>query len=342
MSTLTDRYIAEVVRHLPEDQRDDISSEIAATIADMVAAEPDAVNDAVNDAIGTPPSGTADRASAERASAERAVLARLGDPAELAHRYAGARQYLVGPDVYPVWARVLRWLLPVVGVIAALAGGILYVSTTAEPELGGLIGQLVSSVAAALLWAFAAWTLVVVIIERTTSEGERSPLSLTPTWDPAHLDGHRGGAESRADAVVSLVLLAVLAAVPFVPSTFLYIGHLNGGEPLVNPAIPTRWFTGYVLLIGALALVQVWRLVRPGRSPARLGIDVVADVVFGVFLTVLVLSHDSVIHPGLVADDGGTATTAIRWSIIATIWVIVVWDQIETLRAYRRGAANAA
>ncbi|GAA1732807.1 hypothetical protein SAMN06265174_102403 [Dietzia kunjamensis subsp. schimae] len=333
MSTLTDRYIAEVVRHLPEDQRDDISSEIAATIADMVAAE----LDAGNDAIGTQPGGTADRASAERA-----VLARLGDPAELAHRYAGARQYLVGPDVYPVWARVLRWLLPVVGVIAALAGGILYVSTTAEPELGGLIGQLVSSVAAALLWAFAAWTLVVVIIERTTPEGERSPLSLTPTWDPAHLDGHRGGAESRADAVVSLVLLAVLAAVPFVPSTFLYIGHLNGGEPLVNPAIPTRWFTGYVLLIGALALVQVWRLVRPGRSPARLGIDVVVDVVFGVFLTVLVLSHDSVIHPDLVPDDGGTATTAIRWSIIATIWVIVAWDQIETLRAYRRGAANAA
>lgn len=339
MSTLTDRYISEVVRHLPDDQRGDISSEIAATIADMVAAE----LDAANDASGTEPCGTADRESAELVSAERAVLARLGDPAELARRYAGARQYLVGPEVYPVWARVLRWLLPVVGVIAALAGGILYVSTTAEPELGGLIGQLVSSIAAALLWAFAAWTLVVVIIERTTPEGEPSPLTLTPTWDPAHLDGPRGGADTRVDAVVSLVMLAILVAVPFVPSTFLYIGHLNGGEPLVNPAIPTGWLTGYVLLIGALALVQVWRLVRPGRSPARLGIDVVVDVVFGVFLTVLVLSHDSVIHPDLVAaDDGGTATTAIRWSIIATIWVIVVWDQIETLRAYRRGAANAA
>ena len=323
MSTLTDRYISEVVRHLPEGQRGDISSEIAATIGDMVAAEPD---------TGTGPAG-----QTGRDAAERAVLTRLGDPAELARRYSGARRYLVGPEVYPVWARVLRWLLPVVGVIAAAAGGILYVSATPQPELGGLLGELVSSVAGALLWAFAAWTLVVVIIERTTPEGERSPLALTPAWDPAHLDGPRGGAETRVDAVVSLALLAVLAVVPFVPSTFLYIGHLNGGEPLVDPDIPTGWLAGHLLLIGALALVQAWRLVRPGGSRGRLGVEVTLDVVFGAFLTVLVLSQDSVIHPDLVAaDDGSASTTAIRWSIIVTIWAIVAWDQAETLRAYRR------
>lgn len=65
-----------------------------------------------------------------------------------------------------------------------------------------------------------------------------------------------------------------------------------------------------------------------------------ADVLFGAFLTVLVLSQDSVIHPDLfAADDLGASATAIRWSIIGTVWVVVVWDQVDTLRGYRRATA---
>ena len=337
MSRLTDRYIAEVVRHLPEDQRGDISEEIAATIDDMVAAELD-----TGPAKPTSPSGTvgpspaADTTTATD-SAEREVLRRLGDPAQLARRYSGARQYLVGPDVYPVWSRVLRWLAPVVSTVAAVAGGILYLSTTPTPQLGDLIAQLITSVSAALLWAFAAWTLVVVIIERTTPEGARNALSRTPTWDPVDLDRPGSGTDTRADAIVSLVLLALLAGVPFIPSTFLYIGHLNGGEPLINPDLPTGWVAGYLILIGALALIQMWRLTRPGRSRGRLAIEVATDIVFGIFLTTLILSQQTVLHPDLVPADGdGSPAAVIRWALVAATWVIVAWDQVETLRAYRR------
>lgn len=329
MSTLTDRYIAEVVRHLPEDQRADISEEIAATIDDMVAAE-------LDDAARPRHPGSGDTAAAEHT-----VLRLLGDPAELARRYSGARQYLIGPDVYPVWARVLRWLAPVVGTIAAVVGCILHLSTTPTPQLGDLIAQLITSVSAALLWAFAAWTLVVVIIERTTPEGARNALSRTPTWDPAELDRPGAGADTRADSIVSLVLLALLAGVPFLPSTFLYIGHLNGGEPLVNPAIPTAWVAGYLALIGALALLQVWRLVRPGPSRKRLTVEVTADALFGVFLTALILSQETVLHPDLApASEDVTAAAVIRWGLVGTVWVIVAWDQIETLRTHRRATGR--
>ncbi|MBM7231371.1 HAAS signaling domain-containing protein [Dietzia cinnamea] len=327
MPRLTDRYIAEVVRHLPEGQRGDISEEIAATIDDMIAAELDA---------DTGPDGRIDTATAEHT-----VLRRLGDPAQLARRYSGVRQYLVGPDVYPVWSRVLRWLVPVVGTIAAVAGGILYVSTTPVPQLGDLIAQLITSASAALLWTFAAWTLVVVIIERTTPEGARNALSRTPTWDPDDLDRPGSGTDTRADAIVSLVMLALLAGVPFIPSTFLYIGHLNGGEPLINPGIPTGWVVSYLVLIGALALIQVWRLARPGRSRGRLALEMATDIVFGVFLTALVLSQQTVLHPDLLPADGdGGPATAIRWGLVAAVWVIVVWDQVETVRTFRRHSVN--
>ncbi len=317
MSTLTDRYISEVVRRLPEGQRDDISSEIAATIDDMVAAE-----------TGTAPGNAAD--------AELAVLGRLGDPAVLARRYSGSPQYLVGPEVFPMWLRVLRWLLPIVGVLAALASGIVYVATASEAQLGELIGRVVSGTLSASLWAFAVWTLIVVIIERSTPEGVRTPLGAISGWDPSELEQPPVRAKSRIEAIVSLVLLALLAAIPFVPSTFLHIGHLNGGKPLVNPDIPTFWVAGYLLLIGILAALQLWRLARPGATRWRLAIEVGVDVVFGVFLTLLVLSQDSVIHPDIVASgQGDLSTTAIRWGVIISIWVIVVWDQVETVRAHR-------
>lgn len=59
-------------------------------------------------------------------------------------------------------------------------------------------------------------------------------------------------------------------------------------------------------------------------------------MVFGVFLTALVLSQDPVIHPQLIdADPGDTATTVIRWGVVVAIWAIVAWDQIETVRRYR-------
>lgn len=326
MSTLTDRYLSEVVRRLPEGHRDDISSEIAATIDDMVAAELRSSGDHI--------------ATADPDTAERAVLSRLGDPAELARRYSGSRRYLVGPEVYPVWLRVLRWLLPVAGVIAAVAGGLTYVFTTPDAAIGGLIGELVPSVMVALVGVFAAWTLVVAVVERATPEGERSPLATGPRWGPADLDRAPARTESRVDAIVSLVLIALLAAVPFVPSTFLYIGHLNGGEPLVDPGIPGIWLAGYLSLIGLLACVHAWRLARPGPIRRRLVAEIVIDVTFGVFLTALVLSRDSVLHPDLVAagpDD--LPTTVIRWSLVAAIWLIVAWDQVETARAYRRDSA---
>lgn len=333
MSTLTDRYIAEVVRHLPEAQREDIAAEIAGTVEDMVAAERDA-------GVGGGGRGKKyddDAATtADADEAERVVLARLGDPVALARRYSDARQYLIGPGAYPVWVRVLRWLLPIVGVLAALANGIVYVATTPQPELGAMIGEAVPGAITALLWVFAAWTLLVAVIERATPPGIRSVFEQVPDWDPASLETGPARSETRFDAVASLIVLAVLAGLPFLPSTFLYIGHLNGGGPLINPAIHTSWIVGYLVLIAALALVQVWLLLRPGFQRGRLAVEVVTDVAFGLFLTALVLSQDQVLHPGLVDADANAVSATVRWGIIVAIWAVVVWDQMETVRAYRR------
>lgn len=47
------------------------------------------------------------------------------------------------------------------------------------------------------------------------------------------------------------------------------------------------------------------------------------------------------LHPDLLPADGdGGPATAIRWGLVAAVWVIVVWDQVETVRTFRRHSVN--
>lgn len=68
MSALTEIYVDNVTRHLPEDSRPDIAAEITATIDDMVDAR-------LGEDADTSPDHTA--------AVEREVLEELGDPVAL-------------------------------------------------------------------------------------------------------------------------------------------------------------------------------------------------------------------------------------------------------------------
>ena len=88
--TLTDRYVSAVLSGVPTGDRPELEREIRALIADTVDAK------------------TADGTLAADA-AERAALTELGDPGALASRYtAGRADYLLGPNVYPVWRALVE------------------------------------------------------------------------------------------------------------------------------------------------------------------------------------------------------------------------------------------
>jgi hypothetical protein len=83
---LIDRYIAEVGRHLPEKNRDDIEAEIRSTLEDMVEER-----------------GHQAKSADDKIIAE--TLEQLGDPKLLAHKYTPARRYLIGPNWYDVYLK---------------------------------------------------------------------------------------------------------------------------------------------------------------------------------------------------------------------------------------------
>ena len=97
MNELIKRYVYDVTRRLPERDRAEVEKELLANIYDMLPDSP-----------------------AE--SEVREVLNGLGSPAELANKYRTSPNYLISPAIYDDYIRAIKWILPLVGIIAMAAG----------------------------------------------------------------------------------------------------------------------------------------------------------------------------------------------------------------------------
>lgn len=319
MTALTRRYIDQVVAHLPEGQREDISRELAALISDMQ-----------EERLAT---------GAGEAAAERDALEELGDPARLAARYRNAPNYLIGPELYPVYVRSLQWLMPMVLGIALIVNIVVYSTTEAEANIGAMIGQIVGPVISALFWLLGSVTLFFWVFERVAQPRDKAAVARDGArrWSVDDLEIEVAHArEARSEAIVGLVMLVLLALVPLIPTTFFYVGHLNDGGPFVNQDLWTFWLPAYYVLLGVEAMLGIWTIVRGRTTRPRLAARVALDVVAGVFFTVLVLTQQ-VIDPAI--DSGILQTSrAMDWVdvlYLGVIWGVVLWDLYVCVKYWR-------
>ncbi|WP_413542448.1 HAAS signaling domain-containing protein [Citricoccus nitrophenolicus] len=324
MSALTRRYIDQVVGHLPDGRRGDISRELDTLIADMQEERL--------------------AAGADGAAAEREALEELGDPARLAATYRNAPNHLIGPGLYPLFTRMLAWLLPLVLLVALVVNIVVYTATEPEAALGGMIGQVVGALLNALVWTLGSVTALFWLLERVLPERDlRSSLGVGATrWTVEALDTEIVNARgARSEAVTGLVFLAVLAVLPLVPTSFLYVGHLNDGGPFVNQALWGFWLPAYYVLLVMAAAVDLWTAVQ-GMSRPIVVARAVLDIAAGVFLTALVLTQQ-VIDPAI---DSGILQTAgaVDWVdvlYLAVIWMVVAWDLYVCVKYWRTLRATA-
>ncbi|SLM99417.1 hypothetical protein [Brevibacterium yomogidense] len=342
MRTLTDRYVHAVVRRVPDAMRPEVTADVTAMIADMTEARmADArMTEARHDEI-----AAATEADVE-AAVEIAVLEELGDPAVLAREYSDSPQHLIGPQYFPVYTWLLTWVLPVALVAALVSNGLSYTLSTADAHIGGLLGTAIGKSIPAVFIAFAAVTILFAIIERATPMGTqagtdnaaeqvgeklRPVAARRPRWTVDSLkEVPPGGTSVRADAILSLVFLVLLALVPFVPTTAVYVGHLNDGETFINPDLGLFWLIGYWVLLAVTAVGAVLRIRRRRLSTGLVALDMITDLVMAVFLTIALLTQD-VLHPAIEAL---TSLPVELWAI-PLIWAITIWDQVSTVRGYR-------
>src|SRR5262245_48892544 len=108
---LTERYLAAVRLLLPRAKRDDIVTELQDVLT-----------------------GRREERSAELGrdltlAEEEALLRDFGHPVVIAGRYR-KQQYLVGPDIYPVYAFALKLVLLVVAVVALVVGVVNWIAAS--------------------------------------------------------------------------------------------------------------------------------------------------------------------------------------------------------------------
>lgn len=319
MATLTRRYIDQVVAHVPDGQREDLSLELDALISDMLQERL--------------------ASGAEEATAEREVLEELGDPARLAARYREAPNHLIGPDVFPLYTRLLRWVLVLVLLISLLANVIVYSATVPDGHLGGMIGQAVGEAVVALFIAFGAVTGFFAVFERVVPSPDRGRASRSAgrPWSVEDLEVDVVNArDARSEAISSLVFLGIVALLPLVPTTFLYVGHLNGGGSFVNQALWDFWLPVYYVLILLGVAQSVWTIARGRVDRWQLVARIALDVVAAVFFTVLVLTQqvlDPAIDSGILQTSGADDWVDVLY--VAVIWLVALWDLYVCAKYWR-------
>ncbi len=271
MSDLVERYVHQVGRYLPQNERAEIEAELRSQIHDQL-------DDRYNGSP-TPADVTT-------------VLAELGDPRQMAASY-GSQQYLVGPDLYPSMMRVLRlgWVrVPLVVVVLNI------VWTLINSQEGTLFGLFFETLTATLFatFVFSAFTVMAfAIMQHFNVELDKKK----PTFDPSDLPAIDD--PGAIDYVEMTFGLAFGVFAMFIFLYFLYIGGLTLRFNLSDPgkiiAVPHEWLILLVANSSVLTLLNLFALWRD-RWTAPMWLAQLVIEMFGVICLYNVL-YEPLLNP---------------------------------------------
>lgn len=321
-ATLTERYLYAATRGVPETQRDELRRELVERIGDDIDAR-------VGD-------------GADPAEAEAAALTELGDPDALVARYLDRPQHLIGPQLYPLWRRLLRLLVlivvPIVAVVFPLA------QTLAQKPFGEIVGSTIV-VLITLTVHLGFWTTL-VFAKLDWALGGKPLVEWTPDFLPEVHEPAR--ADVRWDVGANLVFIA-LAAVAIFSHTLLLPFRDAAGQtvPLFEPTT-WGWLPWYLLGVLAADVVFWVALHRVGRWDfALVGARTVLSAAYAVpfvwaFATGRLLNPEFLALTGWsdgaeLFEEGGTL--AIIFAFV-TVAIVAIWpiDAAVKARLARRAA----
>ena len=323
MTALTERYLAAVLRGIPQHKRADVERELRSSIAD-------AVEDRL--AGGGP-----------HDAAETAALEDLGDPAHLSAELAGQPLYLIGPTLFLHYRRLLVMLIGIiVPIIAVIAAAV-------ELSSGGRIGSaLVEGGGAAVMVGIqtAFWvTLVFALIERVESprQGEEAREALgvrAGRWTVEQLPDLPSGRIGLGETLGELVTLLITGGGLILAGRASWEFGTDGREiSLLDPSIWSFWIPILVAVVVLLIGLRI-AIHRAGRWTMPLAVShAVLEVAFAGPVIYLALTG-TLINPEFadalgwppLADGGGPIMV---W-IAAGVLLVTGWEIFDGFRHARR------
>lgn len=284
MENIIERYIAAVVLQLPENERAEVAKELRSNIYDMLSDRPSDIE------------------------IER-VLRSMGSPAELAEQYRQNPRYLISPQVYDEYIRLLKLLVPIVGIITVIVGAVSGVFETLQqsgPQVSRVVQVMfqsgiqsgVSGVMQTLVWT----TIGFVIAERTGAFNRKKkedwkvedlpPLTtekLIPISDPV------------AEIIATLVFSAFLifGALNLFPQVFSKTGHAIVNVPLFSNSFTMLLIP--IVIVGVLLTLNsnVLKLVDR-RWTNRVCLWSIIEILVWTILGVFLLMRENIFSSELV------------------------------------------
>lgn len=315
-----ERYVYDVTRRLPAEQRDDIEEELRGLIEDMLKSRTGEFQPGKEDI--------------------EAVLQELGKPSELAAKYRGTKRCLIGPEFFDLYLLVLKIVLGAVGFGITVAMVVGYIVTPPQ-NIGEILGNYFGSVFSALANAFAWVTIAFALADRyvnkqTMWKGEK--------WKPADLPfvPVKQARISRSDPIVgivfSILLMILINAGPHLLGIYinkapeLFGGYVFSGNHAIIPIFNMTVFQSMLLLMNIMICLgiakEVVRLVL-GRYCLNLAVVVTVVNVVLIILTIYVFGASGIWNTELVPTLRASVDMSWAdgvdleyiWSIIPKIFV---------------------
>ena len=314
MSELTDRYVGATLRSIPEKQRADIEAELRATIVDAVEARVESGEDA----------GTA----------EKDVLTGLGDPDRLAAEYVGRPGYLIGPDHFFVYKRLLTVLLVTVVPIVAVVIGV--VQVVSGDDFGSVVGHTFSVVLSLVVHMVFWTTLVFAIIERSDQKPPADEWALSDLPPSTTVAGTVKFGETIASVVVLVLTIAAIS----LSRTISPVSADDGTPiPIFDPEVWSFWFPFFIAVLALEIVFEVVKF-RIGRWTWGLAsVNLALNALFAI-PAVYLLATEQVFNPVFFDEIGWGAEPAGDGALVVVTVVsiagIALWDVIDGFRKARK------
>lgn len=279
---LVKRYLYDVTRRLPANQREDIEKELGGLIEDMLAGR----------------CGGADPAAKDI----EAVLLELGEPAALADTYRGSKRYLIGPDYYDTYVTVLKIVLLATGFGMTLAMTISAVFS-GSADVAESIGKVLASIISALFQAFCWVTIAFAVSERYGAKAGKPP---EKGWRPADLPDipEKKSKIKKSDAVAGIIF-GVLAIILFNAAPQLLGVYARGDTLLSIPVFDLEHLRGVMPFINTIfflgLLKEFMKLIFQKYSLKFAALNAALNIGL-IILTVIVFFDPAIWNPDFARD----------------------------------------
>lgn len=273
---LIERYVREVGRRLPRQQREDVQTELRSLLQDMVE----------------------DRAQTkvERADEEVvvAVLKEFGPPEKVAASYQTRPQYLIGPQLFPIFKIVLTIVAIVLGSLA-LFGAVVTNWGSDELLADGtrFLVQAIPGLIGALVNAFGVIVIVFAILERVVP-AEEFDEEKEESWNPRELPAVNKAAEiNRGEVaggiVFAVILLMLVNAFPQWAALLFVHNEQWTAVPLLSENFHANLLPWFNLLLLLSIVVDIYKVRLEQHNQASqlldIGVALFTAVVFYIFLS---------------------------------------------------------